>query len=90
MAHSTCTIKVVRRCRHPCAAYSQVLGCPNAPILPTHPFFPAGAQRSPAFAKVSGAMARPSMWAGACLGALAGFMLAYQNSCGRLMGLKVS
>lgn len=48
----------------------------------------AGAQRSPAFSKVSGAMARPSMWAGACMGAMAGFMLAYQNSCGRLMGAK--
>jgi len=34
-------------------------------------------------------MARPSMWAGACLGAMAGFFLAYQNSSGRLMGLKV-
>lgn len=49
---------------------------------------PAGAQRSPAFAKVSGAMGRPSMWMGATLGALAGFMLAYQNSSGRLMGLR--
>ena len=48
----------------------------------------AGTSRSPAFAKVAGAMGRPSMWAGACLGAMAGFMLAYQNSCGRLMGLK--
>ncbi|KAL4436093.1 hypothetical protein ABPG77_005541 [Micractinium sp. CCAP 211/92] len=48
----------------------------------------AGAQRSPAFAKVSGAMGRPSMWMGATLGALAGFMLAYQNSSGRLMGLR--
>ncbi|CAL8462245.1 g1776 [Coccomyxa elongata] len=30
----------------------------------------------------------PSMWAGLTLGATAGFMLAYQNSAGRLMGLK--
>lgn len=28
------------------------------------------------------------MWMGAALGALAGFMLAYQNSSGRLMGLR--
>lgn len=33
-------------------------------------------------------MGRPSMWMGAALGALAGFMLAYQNSSGRLMGLR--
>ncbi|KAK9906868.1 hypothetical protein WJX75_009403 [Coccomyxa subellipsoidea] len=30
----------------------------------------------------------PSMWAGLTLGATAGFMMAYQNSAGRLMGLK--
>ena len=48
----------------------------------------AGVTRSPAFSKVSGAMARPSMWAGAAMGLTAGFMLAYQNSSGRLMGLK--
>ncbi|KAL4855037.1 Protein S-acyltransferase 11 [Chlorella vulgaris] len=48
----------------------------------------AGAQRSPAFAKVSGAMAVPTMWAAACMGGVAGFLLAYQNSNGRLMGLK--
>ena len=34
-------------------------------------------------------MARPSMWMAVIMGATAGFMLAYQNSCGRLMGLKV-
>lgn len=33
-------------------------------------------------------MARPSMFVGGGLGALAGFILAYQNSAGRLMGLK--
>lgn len=60
---------------------------PSSPIAPATN---AGAQVSPAYAKVAGAMARPSMWTGACMGALAGFMLAYQNSCGRLMGLKVS
>jgi hypothetical protein len=47
----------------------------------------AGASPSPAFARVSGAMARPSAVAGAAMGALAGFMLAYQNASGRLMGL---
>lgn len=40
--------------------------------------------------QVAGAMARPSMWAGATMGLVAGFMIAYQNSCGRLMGLKAS
>lgn len=64
------------------AALPAVLRPPVSPLC-------AGAQVSPAYARVAGAMARPSMWAGACLGALAGFMLAYQNSCGRLMGLKV-
>ncbi|PRW60584.1 NADH-ubiquinone oxidoreductase kDa subunit-like [Chlorella sorokiniana] len=48
----------------------------------------AGAQRSPAYAKVAGSMARPTMWTAVLMGATAGFMLAYQNSCGRLMGLK--
>lgn len=47
----------------------------------------AGAHRSPAFAKVSGAMGRPSMWVGGVMGFTAGFMLAYQNSSGRLLGL---
>lgn len=49
----------------------------------------AGAQRSPAYAKVAGSMARPTMWTAVMMGATAGFLLAYQNSCGRLMGLKV-
>lgn len=44
--------------------------------------YAAGASPSPAFAKVSGNMARPSMVAGAVMGAAAGFLLAYQNSCG--------
>mmetsp|Transcript_5871 Transcript_5871/g.19958 ORF Transcript_5871/g.19958 Transcript_5871/m.19958 type:complete len:105 (+) Transcript_5871:67-381(+) len=33
-------------------------------------------------------MAVPSMYMGATIGALAGFMMAYQGSAGRLMGLK--
>lgn len=48
--------------------------------------YAAGSSPSPAFAKVSGNMARPSMVAGAVMGAAAGFLLAYQNSCGRLGG----
>lgn len=50
--------------------------------------YAAGASPSPAFAKVSGNMARPSAGMAAILGAIAGFMLAYQNSSGRLMGFK--
>ena len=46
----------------------------------------AGASPSPAFAKVSGSMARPSAVTASIIGALAGFMLAYQNSSGRLQG----
>ncbi|KAG7667012.1 hypothetical protein Ndes2526B_g04495 [Nannochloris sp. 'desiccata'] len=48
--------------------------------------FAAGGNPSPAFAKISGAMNRPSGVMGAIIGATAGFMLAYQNSGGRLMG----
>jgi len=50
--------------------------------------YAAGASPSPAFAKVSGNMARPSAGMATILGAMAGFMLAYQNSSGRLMGFK--
>jgi NADH-ubiquinone oxidoreductase complex I, 21 kDa subunit len=46
----------------------------------------SGGNPSPAFAKISGAMNRPSAVMGAIIGATAGFMLAYQNSGGRLMG----
>jgi hypothetical protein len=45
-----------------------------------------GGNPSPAFAKISGAMNRPSGVMGAIIGGIAGFMLAYQNSGGRLMG----
>ena len=62
--------------------------CLHLPALQLPPPAPAGVTSSPAFSKVSGAMARPSMWAGAAMGLTAGFMLAYQNSSGRLMGLK--
>lgn len=48
----------------------------------------AGAQPSPMYAKISGNMARPSAVMAALMGAAAGFMLAYQNSSGRLMGFK--
>lgn len=48
--------------------------------------YAAGGSPSPAFAKVSGAMGRPSAGMGAIIGALAGFLLAYQNSSGRLQG----
>lgn len=41
------------------------------------------------YARISGNMARPSAVAAAAMGAVAGFMLAYQNSSGRLMGFKV-
>lgn len=46
----------------------------------------AGANASPAYAKVAGNMARPSMVAGLLMGATAGFMLAYQNSSGESAG----
>jgi len=46
----------------------------------------AGGSPSPAFAKVSGNMGRPSAVMASIIGATAGFMLAYQNSSGRLMG----
>ena len=48
--------------------------------------YAAGASPSPSFAKISGNMGRPSAMAATFMGALAGFMLAYQNSSGRLMG----
>lgn len=48
----------------------------------------AGAPASPMYARVSGNMARPSAIAATVLGATAGYMLAYQNSSGRLMGFK--
>lgn len=48
--------------------------------------YAAGASTSPAFARVGGNMARPSIVAAGIIGITAGFMLAYQNSSGRLMG----
>ena len=66
----------------------------SAPPHPTRPPTPhsshAGASPSPAYARVFGNLARPSMFAGAAIGAAAGFMLAYQNSCGRLMGYRAN
>jgi hypothetical protein len=48
--------------------------------------YAAGGSPNPAFAKVSGAMNRPSAVMATIIGATAGFMLAYQSSSGRLMG----
>ncbi|GAB4814646.1 hypothetical protein N2152v2_001692 [Parachlorella kessleri] len=48
--------------------------------------YAAGAQPSPAFTRLSGNMAKPSMVAAGLMGVTLGFMLAYQNSSGRLMG----
>ncbi|CAK0736344.1 hypothetical protein CVIRNUC_000731 [Coccomyxa viridis] len=40
------------------------------------------------FVGTPSSMRMSSMWAGLTLGATAGFIMAYQNSAGRLMGLK--
>lgn len=50
--------------------------------------FAAGSNPSPAYAKFAGNITRQSMVMAGIIGATAGFMLAYQNSSGRLMGFK--
>lgn len=45
-----------------------------------------GAAPSPAYARVSGNLGHSSAVVASMIGALAGFMLAYQNSTGRLQG----
>ena len=79
-----CRQHYISRCVYPCVwcratdASLPVAAAHPAPRPATRVSPAAGAQRSPAFAKVSGAMARPSMIAAALMGGLAGFMLAYQ------------
>ncbi|KAL6774057.1 hypothetical protein ACKKBG_A23595 [Auxenochlorella protothecoides x Auxenochlorella symbiontica] len=46
----------------------------------------AGSSKSPAFASISGNLLRPSLATGVAIGAFGGFLFAYQNSAGRLMG----
>ncbi|KAK2079159.1 hypothetical protein QBZ16_002850 [Prototheca wickerhamii] len=46
----------------------------------------AGASKSPAFARISGNMLKSSLGVTTSIGGFAGFLYAYQNSAGRLMG----
>jgi len=58
-----------------------VLGAVGYPIG-----YAAAGNPSPAFARLSGNMGRPTAMLAAVLGGTAGFLMAYQNSWGRLTG----